>query len=761
MKPILLIAALLFAACTPSTKSAMPNPEPFEYDLVFDNLATTWDEAMPLGNATLGSLVWQKGNNLRISIDRVDLWDLRPTPELSGPEFTFKWLYRHVMERNYKPVQDRLDRPYDEYPGPSKIPGAALEFPLEQFGEVASVHLYIRPAVCQIRFTSGVRMLCFIHAEQPVGWYVIEGLDTEVEPLLVPPSYAAAENLSQKPDQSRHSLHQLGYRQGTVKQPATGEWIYEQPGWGDFNYAVAVKWKREGKRIVGAWSATSSLVEEEARDLIDQALERGIAADYQTHTAWWKNFWHKSSVTLPDKVIERQYSNEVYKMGSIARRDSYPISLQAVWTADNGNLPPWKGDFHHDLNTQLSYWPFYTGNYLDEGYGYLHTLWNQREKNKAYTRHYFGTEGLNVPGVCTLTGEPMGGWVQYSLGPTVSAWLAQHFYLHWQYSRDREFLRDRAYPYLRDVATYLGQFTVLENGVRKLPLSSSPEYNDNSLQAWFHQMTNFDIALTRFAFGAAAELADELELPEESAHWRELQSQLPEYDLDATGGLTIAPGHPYNKSHRHFSNLLAIHPLGLIDPSHGEQEAGIIRASLANLDQYGSDYWTGYSFSWAGCLKARAFDGEGAAQMLRDFAEAFCLRNGFHANGDQSGTGKSTFTYRPFTLEGNMAFAAGVQEMLLQSHTGVIRVFPAIPTDWKEASFEKLRAVGAFVVSAEHRNGKVTTVEILSEKGGTLRLANPFPAAYQVNNVPARQLHADVLTFDMQPGEHLRLTGGE
>ena len=142
-------------------------------------------------------------------------------------------------------------------------------------------------------------------------------------------------------------------------------------------------------------------------------MERGVEADYRSHMNFWKGYWAQSSVSLPDTLLQKQYDNEMYKFGSAAREDSYPISLQAVWTADNGMLPPWKGDYHHDLNTQLSYWPAYTGNHLQEGMGYLNTLWEQRDVYKKYTREYFGTDGMNVPGVCTLTGEPMGGWVQF------------------------------------------------------------------------------------------------------------------------------------------------------------------------------------------------------------------------------------------------------------------------------------------------------------------------------------------------------------
>lgn len=92
-------------------------------------------------------------------------------------------------------------------------------------------------------------------------------------------------------------------------------------------------------------------------------------------------------------ALQKQYNNEMYKFGSAAREDSYPISLQAVWTADNGMLPPWKGDYHHDLNTQLSYWPAYTGNHLQEGMGYLNTLWEQRDVYKNIPASISGRTG--------------------------------------------------------------------------------------------------------------------------------------------------------------------------------------------------------------------------------------------------------------------------------------------------------------------------------------------------------------------------------
>lgn len=758
MKTTMLLFSLCLAVCGCTEKTFVPVPS--ASDLQFNVLAKTWDEGIPLGNATIGALVWQRDSALRFSLDRTDLWDLRPSDSLAGPRFRFDWVRGQVAKKDYLPVQKKFDWPYDRNPAPSKIPGAAFELSLEKEGAPSAVRLYLKNALCEATWENGMRMQTFVHATRPVGWFSFEKMKSTFMPALVAPPYNRREGTQDAGPVSGLDLRRLGYEQGTVEQ---GEnWItYHQKGWGDFHYDVAVCWKQAGDRVEGTWSVTSSMGKEQAFELAREALGRGMASDYREHAAYWEDFHAQSSVSLPDTVLQKQYDNEMYKFGSASREDSYPISLQAVWTADNGKLPPWKGDYHHDLNTQLSYWPCYAGNHLREGLGYLNTLWNQREVYRAYTRQYFGTEGLNIPGVCTLTGQPMGGWIQYSFSQTVGAWLAQHFYLHWKYSADRRFLKERAYPFLKETATFLEQISTVDAaGVRKLEIGSSPEIFDNSLQAWFHDMTNYDLSLMRFAFGAASELASELQLEDEAAHWKTLEGQLPDFDVDEEGCLTFAPGTPYQASHRHFSHAMAFHPLGLIDWSQGEKSQRIIRATLKRLDEVGPDYWCGYSYSWLGNMKARAFDGEGAAEALRTFAECFCLANTFHANGDQTRSGKSRFTYRPFTLEGNFAFAAGIQEMLLQSHTGVIRVFPAIPAGWREVSFDRLRAMGAFLVSAVKEEGEVRSVRIYPEQGGICRIASPFgnrPVKVDGQEGPVSNENG-LLSFATRKGETVMLS---
>jgi alpha-L-fucosidase 2 len=701
------------------------------HDLIFDQLPGSWDEGVPLGNGMLGALIWEREGKLRFSLDRADLWDLRPMENLDTEKWKFSWVYEQWSKNKYKNVQDQFDKPYDQLPAPTKIPAGALEFDLGSIGEPDVVQLHLQEAICEISWDDGKSLQTFVHASKPLGWFKFEGFDDGFKPILVPPAYENTEKEKELINSvTGQNLSRLGYSQGEVVYNNNG-YTYTQKGWGGFVYQIQVSWKNEGDAITGCWSISSTYPgwEEhpDASQVINKNLNNSFTEAFREHSAWWLEYWNRSNITLPDKLLEKQYYLEMYKFGSVARSDTPPISLQAVWTADNGKIPPWKGDFHHDLNTQLSYWPAYRGNQMDLEEGFINWLWKYRETFKKYTDDYYEVGGLNVPGVTTLTGDPMGGWIQYSFGPTVSAWLGHHFYLHWRYTMDEDFLAEKAYPWMQEVALFLDELSVLgKDGMRKLPLSSSPEIFDNSKKAWFDEITNYDLALIRWTYQTAAELAHELGLSDEATKWNAKLKEWPDYAVHKDEGLMFSESVPYFESHRHFSHLMAIHPLGLIDVSMGESQKEIINNTILNLDARGPVHWTGYSYSWEGNLKARALDGEGAAKALQIFAEAFCLPNSFHVNGDQSGKGYSGMTYRPFTLEGNFAFASGIHEMLIQSHTGSVDLFPAIPPDWKEVEFNKLRTEGAFLVSAKLTAGQVAEVKVLSEKGGTIRLKNPF-----------------------------------
>jgi alpha-L-fucosidase 2 len=765
ISPAALLLILATAAC--QGVSAPHELEEGPADLSFPILADRWDEGVPLGNGVLGGLLWSTDGRMRLAIDRIDLWDLRLQEEMHGPDHTFKRLFDLWENDRYAEAirfRDELRR----YPYPTKIPGAALEWEISNLGEVDSVRLLLQPAVCEVRWNGGAVLRMFIHAEEDVGWFRFSGLEKELEPVLLAPAYTGEGEVSGEADQARGSLTRLGYPEPRMEEGDRRQVYRQETSLGN-GYEVFVQWRHPSPgEVEGSWSISPGDRNRppDARGPVVEAMDRGWLQDLRDHRSWWNSYWARSSVTLPDSVIERHWYREMYKFGAATGHGTIPISLQSVWTADNGELPPWAGDFHHDLNTQLSYWPAYTGNQLEQETAFVDWLWRVKPEAEQYTERFFEADGLAFPGVTDIEGRAMGGWWQYTHNPTVAAWLGTHFYEHWRYTMDEGFLRERAYPWIRAAAEFLQDLSVLnEDGRRRLPLSSSPEINDDRPEAWFEQTTNFDLALVRWTLIKAAEMAQVLGLEDERKRWTDQLREWPELALGTPDEqLLIAPDYPLPYSHRHFSHLVAIHPLGLVDAANGENDRRVIESSLAELDRLGTSQWVGYSFSWLAALRARAGDGAGAAEALRIFAGAFCSPNTFHLNGDQTASGYSNYTYRPFTLEGNFAFAAGAMEMLLQSHNGLIRVFPAVPEDWKDVSFESFRASGAFVVSAFRQDGDVGRIRIHAEKGGELRILDPWPEhGTTLTGIDASNLLDDgpVVRISTVPGDRITLTRGE
>lgn len=724
-----------------------------EHNLVFDSLARRWDEAIPLGNGWLGALIWQKENKIRMSLDRVDLWDDRPMPEID--KLKFSWVVEQVKKGEYDTVQKVGDEPYEKYPAPTKIPGAAIEFNLDKIGKPIASELDIKTGLSVIKFDNGVVFNNYIHATNTVGYFGFENLDSkDIIPALIIPNYNSGREGATGNSVEGIGLERLGYKKGTITK-TNNSIRYHQPTWQNNYYEVLVKWYYlPGNRMIGQWTISNN---QPAR-LTDPNFQLKEPTGWPSHAKWWNDYWSRSSIALPDKQLEKQYYLEMYKFACVARNNTPPISLQAIWTADNGNLPPWKGDFHHDLNTQLSYWPGYAANHLDLTAGFTNWLWKVKEQNKKWTKNYFGIDGLNVPGVTTISGKEMGGWIQYSMSPTTVTWLAQHFYWQWKFGNSDE-LRKKCLAYFDEVEKYLFKLRRKDpvTGKYHIPLSSSPEYHDNDIKAWFTGFTNYDLSLIKNFYVMYVDLL-KANPPRNYKMYREDSKLFPELDHNETG-LTVAPKENMNVSHRHMSPYMAIYPLCLLDADN-EDDKQIIQQSIRQIEAMGTRQWVGYSFSWMACIYARARQAEKAVEQLKIFASNFCSSNSFHLNGDQKGGQYSSFTYRPFTLEGNFAFAQGVHELLLQTRNGVVEIFPAIPAGWKDVSFKTLRAEGAFLISAKKENAVPSQVTITAEKSGILRLRKPFRTFYLTNLQKKFKLENDILEIAMNKGETITIKNG-
>jgi alpha-L-fucosidase 2 len=693
-------------------------------ELLYSGPIRRWDEGLPLGNGLLGCLVWGEGDALNLSLDRADLWDLTPVPEFDSPDYRFSFVRACVAAKDLAPVRAIIETPYKARAAPTKLPGGRLVLRVPGLDD-ATFQLDTKTATARVATAAGLRVEVVVLATEPIGWITIDGL-TDVHPRVWNPF--AGDYPPARPTENEIPCAKLGYSAGE-RLSGPDETGYYQPTGGGDGQTVLVKWRTDGARWTGVWTiqngGRSSIAI--ARKRLDEALSKPAAGFRELHRAWWTDFHQHCDIRIDDPALEHAWRINNYYFGAAARSGAPPICLQGPWTCDEGWLPPWKGDYHHNLNTQFCYYQAFAANHLDAVRGFLDWLWDIKPACEAWTRKFYERPGLNAPGVMGLDGQCIGGWHQYSHSPTSAGWLAHFFTIYVKYSGDRAFLRDRAWPWLRACAEFFEAYSERgPDGKRVFPLSSSAEINNNTLEAWFpNQLTNYDLSIVRSVLNALVDFARVLERPDEEARWVALLGEFPELPADANGML-IAPGYPLPFSHRHHAHLMGLSPLGLIRPFASTKDRDVAERSLRRLEELGTSQWVGYSFSWRAALYALVGDGERAARDLHIFASAFTAPNGFHLNGDQSGRGYSKWTTRPFTLEGNFIVALAIQQMLLQSDDGVIRVFPAVPASWRHAEFTSLRAAGGFLVSARMAAGRVLEVEIRAETGGRCVMADPF-----------------------------------
>ena len=714
----------------------------------------TWDEAVPLGNGLLGGLLWGEGSTVRLSLDRGDLWDERPAKGIRWKDFNYATMIRLVAEGKNGELNAIFDRPYGDA-HPTKIPAGRLEIVLDPAQQVTSFELALASAEGRAWLAEGGSIEAFFSAAQPVALVRIPGPEPK-ELRLRPPA----------------SVKRLGYAAPQTGTDGGTQWFLQEAAQG-LRYCACVGRRRVAQPpcTLLAVTVTSSKdgpdPVQAARKRVADALAAGYEKMLEPHRAYWRGFWGKSSLTVPQADILRHYYLVQYFYGAASRRGAPPMPLQGVWTADAGGLPPWKGDYHNDLNTQMTYIAYQAAGRFEEGRAFLDFMWDLLPVFRRFARDFYDAPGAAVPGVMSLAGQALGGWGHYSLSPTMGAWNGHLFYLHWRYTGDEQFLRERAYPWCREVGRCLRHLLKADaSGTLKLPLSTSPEIHGNSARAWLKPNTNYDLACLRMFFLALAEMGAACGEQAEAKQWAAAARALGDFHLNADGVLKLDEAIDLPGSHRHLSNLMPIHPFNLITLDGGERDRRAIAASLGQWDKLGTGAWCGYSFSWMACLRARVGDAEAAVRNLDIYVKAFILRSGFHCNGDQTGTGFSSFRYRPFTLEGNFLAAQAVQEMLLQSwsprpgsgEAGIIRIFPAVPWRWHDASFVDLRAEGGHRVSARRKDNATTSLRIVAGRDGTVAIRDNFGGRTPTWSLPGVRKVGDNFQVALRAGQAIEAT---
>ncbi len=666
------------------------------HDLTWDAPPVKWNTGISLANGRIGAMIWGDGSPLKITLDKYDCWELRE--QRADPEiYNYQNLRRLIAEGDDDETRRQMVDLWrvDELPHPTRLPMPRLEL---DFGacEFADARLRLHDATATGTLTTekgNIAWNAYVHAQRNLlvfdlaydGLARLAGVRCSLDHLN---------------DEAKQTLRDWGY-----EDPETGE----QDGceW------LRLKYPAGGEYVV-AWRQSHR----DSDDPLAEAIRLATAADDdETHADWWREYWRRSSLSIPDSRLEALWWIEMYKLGCSSRPGSLPITLQGLWTAD-GVMPPWSGDYHMDMNVQESYWPIYTANRLELGEC---PWWEER------CREFFGFEGLWSGCAIAPNGARVYGYHGVEYWPGNVAWLAHHYWLHWLYSRDEGFLRAQALPMMSGaLRVYQNLLERGDDGRLHLPLGYAPEWGEGSGERYAPDPAS-DIALIRMLCEALADTAETLGLTgAEVDGWAETLANLADYPQGGEG-LWVTSRDSLWESHRHHSHLMAIHPLGVLNIEQNDEARSLVARSINHWTQMGTGRWTGWAFPWGSLLASRAGYGNMAWDMLRRYVDAFITPNTMHVNGDPRRFGHSHAAYEPMTLEAGFAYAAAVMEMLLQSWGGTIRLFPTVPDRWHDASFEDLRAEGAFVVSAKLRDGEVAFAGIVSEMGGACRLRNPWP----------------------------------
>ncbi|SDP77537.1 alpha-L-fucosidase 2 [Mucilaginibacter sp. OK268] len=402
-----------------------------------------------------------------------------------------------------------------------------------------------------------------------------------------------------------------------------------------------------------------------------------------------------------------------YLLISSSRKGGLPANLQGLWNESNN--PPWRSDYHSNINIQMNYWLAEPTNLSECHFPYLDYINSMREVKKESTRkEYPGVRGWTVK-----TENNIYGGSSFLWNTPGSAWYMQGIWEHYAFTQDKAYLKNFGYPILKEVVEFWDDHLKRRpDGTLVSPQGWSPEHGPTEDGVTYDQEIVYDLftnyiqatdvlGIDKAYRDRVADMREHLLKPK-IGKWGQLQ----EWETDRDDP---------KDTHRHSSNLFGLHPGSRISTLKTPELAKAAKVSLLAR----GDVSTGWSMAWKINFWARLQDGNHAYTILNNF---ITLVGGSGVNYNEGGGLYSNLfcAHPPFQIDGNFGYTAGVTEMLLQSQTGELQLLPALPKGWLTGSVQGLRARGDFeITNMEWKDGKIVKLSIKSLAGGDCRLQSP------------------------------------
>jgi hypothetical protein len=756
------------------------------HSVIYDNASSSWSEALPLGNGVFGAMAFYEDNKLTLAMNHYEVYykklSMYSQKSREGIQGNYSKMSGHTIEE-FEKIAEKLYR--DPEKGPFFLYSDYLSGLFRRYGKPAggvshypTGEINIIPSDC-LKNPEDFSLRLEVEEARIALAIQKEESKLNIKNIIAKSSDYLISEIEQNNSALIKSIEMYlpfrRYQNMTVEYKILDDSTFYYIGsfypdgedkekYEPFKFIVMMK-------IVGAKGRaevtgdvlkvdifeaeknfkliTTVVTEEETDKLIDTAKERlqkaalSLEGVYRDHKEYWRNFWDKSSVILPDKMIEDLWHINLYSLaccsGKGGRMYQQACGLNGLWDIKQPNR--WGSSWYWDVNIQAAFWPTYTSNHLEIAEAFNDGLLSYTSKAEKMAKEFHGLEGY-------ASDYP------HALYLSTWAWCAQFLWYYYRYSMDKSFLKEKAYPFFKNVVKFFDGY--LKYDTEKEEYYIFPDIAPE--QGPFTKNTTITVATVKYLLKISIEANKILEEDkEELARWTEILEKMPGYPIGISKnyGKVIRDSEwaPAELHLRHPSLLMPIYPIGEINKYSDMDLREIAENTLCHAEE--NTEIGVFQFGWLSCTASRLGKGNTALRLLYEQGIDLLLRpNGLFSEETERYINYCNITagpvYYPNMMEATGEMVASVNEMLLQSYGGIIEVFPAVPSGelekeltigmydhfleekvqrykkWSDCSFKALLAEGAFEVSAKMTEGLTKWVKIKSLAGSSLIMRNPF-----------------------------------